>query len=220
MFDTDDSDEVAGGPGVGGAPARPVDRRQARRDATRAEILEAAWRLVRRDGLAGLSLRELAQEVGMRAPSLYSYFDSKHAIYDAMFAQGAVAFTEGQAAVEPTGDALTDLRRSMHFFVRFCTEDEARYQLLFQRTIPGFEPSPESFALAVANLAEVQRRLAAVGIDDPQALDLLTAIGTGLADQQISNDPGGDRWIRLIDDAMTMFHDHVRRTGSANGGAP
>jgi len=40
-------------------------------------------------------------------------------------------------------------------------------------------------------------------------LDLLTAIGTGLTDQQISNDPGGDRWIRLIDEAMDMFFEHA-----------
>ena len=32
-----------------------------------------------------------------------------------------------------------------------------------------------------------------------------TALTTGLVDQQISNDPGGDRWTRLIDDLVTMF---------------
>ena len=40
---------------------------------------------------------------------------------------------------------------------------------------------------------------------DPRYLDLWTALTTGLVDQQISNDPGGDRWIRLIDDAVAMF---------------
>src|ERR1700680_5086923 len=64
------------------------DRRAERREATRAEILDAAWELAREQGLAGLSLREVAAKVGMRPPSLYWYFDAKHAIYDAMFAQG------------------------------------------------------------------------------------------------------------------------------------
>jgi hypothetical protein len=39
-------------------------------------------------------------------------------------------------------------------------------------------------------------------------MDLLTAIGTGLIDQQLSNDPGGDRWLRLIDEAAEMFVTH------------
>src|SRR5207253_11435433 len=93
-----------------------------------------------------------------------------------------------------------------------CTEDPVRYQLLFQRTIPGFEPSPESYAIAVEALEEARRHLAEVGITDPHALDLLTALNTGLTDQQISNDPGGDRWAKLIDEAMEMYFAHASRT--------
>ena len=183
-------------------------RASRRRDATRAEILDAAWDIVRADGLAALTLRDVARRVGMRAPSLYSYFPSKNAIYDAMFAQGSREFVAFYEQVPLTDDALTDLRVGMHAFVRFATEDTARYQLLFQRTLPGFEPSPESFAASIQGLDLLRRRLTAHGYDDT-VVDLLTALGTGLADQQISNDPGGDRWIRLIDDAMTMFHNHV-----------
>jgi AcrR family transcriptional regulator len=193
------------------------DRRAERHEATKAEIVDAAWDIVRAEGLAALSLRDVAKRVGMQAPSLYQYFDSKHAIYDAMFAQGAQAFVDQQETVEMTGDPLTDLRRSMHNFVAFCTDDPVRYQLLFQRTIPGFEPSAESFAISIAGLEATVARLRAIGITDPDVIDLLTAIGTGLTDQQISNDPGGDRWIRRVDEAMEMFFNHVatRKKGKA-----
>ena len=188
------------------------DRRAERREATRAEILDAAWEMVRSEGLAGLALRDLARKVGMQAPSLYSYFDSKHAIYDAMFAQGARAYLEQETHIPTTGDALTDLRAGLRSFIGFCTEDPARYQLLFQRTIPGFEPTPETFAIAVAGLERLKDRLVGIGVTDPRSVDLLTAIGTGITDQQISNDPGGDRWSRLVDDAAEMFFDHVNAT--------
>ncbi|HEX3393292.1 MAG TPA: TetR/AcrR family transcriptional regulator [Acidimicrobiales bacterium] len=187
------------------------DRRSERHEATRTEILQAAWQLVRAEGLAGLSLRELAHKVGMRAPSLYSYFDSKNAIYDAMYAQGSRAYLEEERGWLVTGDPLADLKAGLRSFVVFCTRDPARYQLLFQRTIPGFEPSAESFAIAVEGLEALRMRLDAIGLTDPEALDLLTAIGTGLTDQQISNDPGGDRWTRLIDEAVEMFYDHVSK---------
>lgn len=76
-----------------------------------------------------------------------------------------------------------------HFFVEFCAADFARYQLLFQRTIPGFEPPPEAFKISQDSLAELGELLAHCGISDPGSLDLFTALGTGLADQQLSNDP-------------------------------
>ncbi|MEO6629915.1 MAG: TetR/AcrR family transcriptional regulator [Aquihabitans sp.] len=188
------------------------DRRAERRNATKAEILDAAWAQVRADGVAALSLRELARSVGMQAPSLYGYFESKNAIYDAMYAQGAQAFVDEQRAMMPTlDDPLQALKVIVRFFVNFCTADPARYQLLFQRTIPGFEPSPESFKISEENLEELGGLLASIGLDDPKKLDLFTAVGTGLTDQQISNDPGGDRWTRLIDDAVEMFYNHITK---------
>lgn len=193
-----------------GEPVR--DRRAERREATRAEILEAAWEQVRKHGLAALSLRDLARSVGMQPPSLYSYFDSKNAIYDAMYAQGAQQFVDEQKASMPTlDDPLESLKAVSHFFIEFCAADFARYQLLFQRTIPGFEPSPESFKISEDSLAELGALLARCGVSDPAMLDLFTALGTGLADQQLSNDPGGDRWIRLIDDAVEMFYEHITK---------
>ena len=48
------------------------DRRAERREATRREILDAAWEIARRDGLSAVTLREVGERVGMRAPSLYS----------------------------------------------------------------------------------------------------------------------------------------------------
>ena len=188
------------------------DRRQERRDATRAEIVEAAWEMAREAGLASLSLRDLARRVGMSAPSVYSYFESKNAIYDAMFAQGAQAYLDYAKARERTGDPLEELQAGMQNWVQFCTEDPVRYQLLFQRTIPGFEPTPETYAISVEGLELVREHLSELGMSDPKALDLLTAIGNGLADQQISNDPGGDRWSRLVDEAMEMLFNHVTKT--------
>lgn len=185
------------------------DRRAERREATTAEILDAAWELVRLEGLAGLAMRDLARRVGMQAPSLYSYFDSKHAIYDAMFAQGARAYLDEEALVATTGDPLADLQAGVRFFVGFCTKDPVRYQLMFQRTIPGFEPSPATFAASIEGLERLKTRLARAGLTDQRSLDLLTAIGTGITDQQISNDPGGNRWTRLVDEAIEMYFKHA-----------
>ncbi|HEX9039569.1 MAG TPA: TetR/AcrR family transcriptional regulator [Trebonia sp.] len=184
--------------------------REARRRSARDSIIEAAWALVGEEGLAGLSLRDLARRAGISTPTVYAYFDSKNAIYDAMFGKAATQFARQMAEPYTSDNPRQLLVASAHRFAEFCTSDPARYQLLFQRTLPGFEPSPQSYAPAVRALAHARELLALAGITEPRHLDMATALVTGLVDQQVSNDPGGDRWIRLIDESIDMFLAHCQ----------
>ena len=108
------------------------------------------------------------------------------------------------AAVE----MLDALHQRARIFLAFCVEDPGRFQLLFQRTIPGFEPSPEAYAPAIDVLQTAREALRACGISDPRAVDVWTAITAGLAAQQLSNEPDSDRWTRLADEATDMFLAH------------
>jgi AcrR family transcriptional regulator len=186
------------------------DRRAERHEATKAEILDAAWELVRAEGLAALTLRDLAAKVGMRPPSLYSYFASKNAIYDAMFLQGNLELLRRYEAAPEFGDPVDALRWSARTVVEFGTEDPARAQLLFMRTIPGFEPSAETYEVAKQLLALGTAPLERAGIP-ARFMDLWTGVVSGFVWQQIANEPGGDRWVRLVDDVVDMFLAHVNK---------
>ena len=186
-----------------------LDRRAARRDRTRREILDAAWELARGQGLAGFTLRDVATRVGMRAPSLYSHFASKHAIYDAMYGEAWTAYEEVKLREE--AELTDDLRSCAHLIARtffdFAVADPARYQLMNQRVIPVFTPSPESYAPAVRVLEAALRIAAERGVTDPDDLMLLLAMIGGLIDQQLANDPGGDRFARMLPRAVDMWAD-------------
>lgn len=183
----------------------PLPRETSRHQEVRKVILDAAWTLARERGLGAWSLRDVGTRVGMRAPSLYGYFPNKAAIYDAMFAMGYQALLTRIEDTPRTGSPRTIVRRAAHLFFDFCVEDPARYQLLFLRTLPGFEPSPQSMALAEQVLKEGAAALAAAGAGHPDAVDLWTALMSGLVSQQMSNDPGGRRWKRLVNRAVDMF---------------
>ncbi len=187
------------------------DRAAERRSATRREILDAAWEVARDQGLAQITLRDVAQRVGMRAPSLYSHFDSKNAIYDAMFADAWTECLELAEAAEanPPRTARSALRLVARTFFEFSVSDLARHQLMNQRTIPGFEPSPEAYAPAVAVMAKLHELLARFEITDQQDVDLWVALLGGLIDAHLANDPGGDRWARLLDRAVEMYADNL-----------
>jgi AcrR family transcriptional regulator len=194
--------------------------REARREAAVATILDAAWELARRDGVASLSLSEVARAVGMKPPSLYSYFDSKSALYDAMFAQGYREFIDSAAQVDEAKDLRALLAARLAWFVQFARDDPSRHQLLFQRTIPGFVPSDASMAIANEAYEMMRAAYAAHGITAQEDLDVITAVSTGFADQQISNDPGGDRWLRLADAAADMVAAALTQRQSKRSSAP
>jgi AcrR family transcriptional regulator len=206
-----DSDASDGAGRAASPDPAPVDRRRLRHEAKRAAIVGEAWELAVRDGLAAISLRDLADRVDLRQPSLYAYFDSKLALYDAMFADGCRQMLEMIAHRPAANDPREALVEFVEFCVRFATEDVVRHQLLFQRTLPGFKPSPESRALMLAFREIGRERLAAVGITDLATADIFTGIVGGFTNQQVFNDPRGDRWVRHVRRAMEMFLADVER---------
>jgi AcrR family transcriptional regulator len=185
------------------------DRIAERREATRLEIIEAAWQLAQERGLAEFTLRNLAERVGMRAPSLYSHFESKNAIYDAMFGQAWSDYEQIALAelAELPQSPRAAIRRVARVFFDFAVANPARHQLLNQRTIPGFEPSAESYAPAVRVFEFGKQIFRNVGLTDPSDFDIFTAIGAGLVNQQLANDPGGTRWSALLDRTMDVWAD-------------
>jgi len=187
------------------------DRQSERRAATRLEILDAAWGLARESGLAELTLRDVAARVGMRAPSLYSYFASKNDIYDAMFGQAwsdYLTVVEALESAEPHPPRET-LRTLARTFFDFAVAEPARHQLMNQRTIPGFVPSEAAYAPAVAALESARRQFRACGITSPEDFDLGIAVVGGLVNAQLANEPGGHRWGGLLDRAVDMIADHL-----------
>jgi AcrR family transcriptional regulator len=186
-----------------------VDRQSRRREQSRREILDAAWDVARARGLTGFTLRDVAQRVGMRAPSLYSHFDSKHAIYDAMYGEAWTQFAKVKAVEEArlTADMRDAAHRIARTFFDFAVADPPRYQLMNQRVIPGFEPSPESYAPAVRVLEAGFVIAAERGVTNRDDFMILLAIIGGLIDQQLANDPGGDRFSRLLPRAVDMWAD-------------
>lgn len=184
-------------------------RVEVRRAKTRELILAAAWDVAGRQGLEALSLREIGAAVGMQAPSLYSYFPSKAAILDALFADG---YHQLDAQLRGVGDALPPeatprerLVGLLAVWMSFCQADRARYQLLFTVAVPGWVPSADAYAVSLASFERARDHLTLAGITRTEDVDLCTALSAGLVAQQMANDPDGDRWVRRIDEVVDMF---------------
>jgi AcrR family transcriptional regulator len=187
------------------------DRKAERREATRREILAAAWGIAHEGGLITVTLREIAARIGMQPPSLYSHFASKNAIYDAMFGQawqefGAVLAKESAAfPADPRGRLLALART----YFDFAVSDLERHQLMDVPMLRDFSPSEDAYRPAVECYQLMQAVLSGIGIRDQAGLDLYTALAGGLVNQQLANDPGGDRWRVHLPRAINMLADEL-----------
>jgi AcrR family transcriptional regulator len=188
-----------------------TDPRPARRQARFDNILTAAWSVAAEQGLAAVSLHEVARRVGLRQPSLYAYIDSKAALYDAMFGQAAKALVDHVKSWTYSADPRQAVREACLALWDFVADHPTESQLLFERTVPGFEPSAASYAYAEQLVKFNTDLLIAAGVTDSGDIDLFTALIGGLFVQQQTNEPGGDRWIRHLDAVLEMFFDHVDR---------
>ncbi len=182
-------------------PAIRVDRRQRRREETIEEILEVAVELMAEQGAAGLSLGEVARRMGIRTPSLYGYFDSKNALYDAIFERGwqLLAAEMDRLPDPPThrADLPAYALAYGEAFVRWSVENPAYTQLMAWRPVPGYEPSAAAYAPSVdvfnrSRAAFTALRDAGVlrpDVDVDEALRMWIVLIAGIISQQLSNAP-------------------------------
>jgi len=195
------------------------DRRLRRRNATVQEILDTAIEVMAEDGVAGLSMAEVARRVGVRPPSLYQYFPSKMAIYDALFERGG---RESADVLEPYSARLAEDPRAVivagqQAGVAWAMANPVLAQLLYWRPVPNFEPTPQAYEPSVRLLEVLRSALQAAvhaGQLAPEAADdegvaLYTALVSGVISQQLANEPSTQveegRFARLTGTAVDMF---------------
>jgi AcrR family transcriptional regulator len=198
-----------------------VDRRTRRRRETIEEILEVAIELMETEGVAALSLSAVARRLGMQPPSLYQYFPSKMAIYDALFQRGNEQLRDAYRTAYDAAGTEGPLGRGLvaaTAFCRWCLQHQVYSQLLFWRTIPGFEPSPEAFAPAQESIRDLRDHLQDLvdaghlrpDVASDEGVALYSSMIAGVLSQQIANQPDASfedgRFIRLLPVVLEMFY--------------
>jgi AcrR family transcriptional regulator len=180
-----------------GSSAR-TDRRARRRQETIHEILDIARELMTEEGVNGLNLSEVARRLGVQPPSLYKYFPSLMAIYDALFEQGQRDIVEVmRTAMADAEPGLAALTAALEACGRWSLANRAVAELLFWRPVPSFHPSAEAFAASV-EMVDLQRGAladaVAAGQLGPSALDenaiyLVSVLIAGVLTQAFANEP-------------------------------
>jgi AcrR family transcriptional regulator len=128
----------------------------------RLEIVAAAGRLLDATGNPdAVTLRAVAREIGVAAPSIYAHFPDREAIVQALIEEGyAEVVAEIVAARDTETDPVKQLEAGVRAYLRYALDNPARYTVMLGRL---GSPDPEP------------RR----GVDDPATISfqlLVTAI--------------------------------------------
>src|SRR2546421_12390533 len=71
-------------------PSSSLTPERAARSRRAADVVAAARSILEKEGAAGLTMRRLGEELGMRAPSIYKHFPDKAAVEAGLIARGLV----------------------------------------------------------------------------------------------------------------------------------
>jgi AcrR family transcriptional regulator len=104
-------------------------------------ILSIAWKQIAESGAAALSLRAIARELGITAPSIYNYFPNRDALVTALIVDGFTSFGD---ALEQAINAQPETAHLLRFraigmaYHQWAMLHPERYHLLFGTPIAGY----------------------------------------------------------------------------------
>lgn len=180
-------------------------RRLDRHRQTREEIVAHALDILSAQGVAGLSLGELARRMGVRTPSLYTYFESRNALFDELFRRGWEAAHEAIAirlqqlgALTPDTDLIARALDLLGSNLAWMLDHAPMTTLMVSRPVPDWEPSPAAYASSLDTfqlvIDEVNQWVALGLVRADTDVDELTqnliSIGAGMIARQLANEPG------------------------------
>jgi AcrR family transcriptional regulator len=125
--------------------ASPRKRRVERSSATahNERLIEATLQLLREAAPADLTLRRIATAAGTTTMALYTGFGSRDGLLDVVYARGFEQLGEGMAPATLLADPEQALVELLRAYRAFALANPGLYGLLFERVLPGFDPSPE-----------------------------------------------------------------------------
>jgi AcrR family transcriptional regulator len=129
-------------------------------------IVDAAEALLVEEGPDALTVRRIASAAGVAPMGVYNHLGGKNGVLDALLIRGFDGLTAAISDVSGD-DPFEDLAESGRRYRAFAREHPSHYALMFEHSVPDYEPSAVAMARAWASFKELEvlvRRAIAAGV--------------------------------------------------------
>ena len=128
-----------------------MSRRERLRVELTAQIVEIGRRQLEAGGVANVSWRGIAEEIGMNPASLYTYVDGINDLYTRILGQSFRSLADAVAdAAETDLDPRARLIGCARAYRAWALEKPNQFNLIFTNQIPGYEAPTEGEAFDAA----------------------------------------------------------------------
>lgn len=111
---------------------------------SRTKILNAASQLFLEGGASSLSVRAISKRAGLSTIGIYSHFQGKQGILDALYIEGFNYVRDAMDVDLDGQDTREKVLQAAAGYIRVGQEHEAHYRLIFGESDAGYEPSKEA----------------------------------------------------------------------------
>ena len=126
----------------------------------KSKIMQAASKLFLEGGYKALSVRAIAREAGVSTIGIYSHFDGKQGILDALYIEGFAQVEATCALPDGVTDRDAAIETVVRQYLRSVQAHEAHYRLIFGEQSPDFSPSEDARKAGAQAFARLLERSA------------------------------------------------------------
>ncbi|HEY1998005.1 TetR/AcrR family transcriptional regulator [Paraburkholderia sp.] len=191
-----------------------TERKTRQKQALRGRILDAARRIVVREGFAALSMRKIADAIEYSPATLYLHFASRDEIARALCAQGYAQLLSTFEPLAQIADPAERLKGLARAYVAFGVAHPQTYRLIFME-------DPTYMVAALAGSAEASEgsadETAGHGSGEAAAGNSTAHSGKAIAINPAAGHESGDAAMRLMVSALEELKAQGRLPASAAG---
>lgn len=178
---------------------------------SREKILDAATGLFLESGGEALSVRAIATRASVSTIGIYTHFDGKQGILDALCIEGFERLSDAIVSAKVSDDPMESIAALTRRYLDVAQNFQAHYRLMFEGAGAGYRPSPTAREASVKAFAKLQDQVARAGELSAHPFKVameLWALVHGFVTLRAMAPPSGDaEWRDLVVEAVTA---HLR----------